>query len=279
MPYIVNSKFQEIRKAAQGGNEKAKIIMQAMRKMSPQADIDRLMEDYYKIPTPEPVDENLLKTDDNSPKSEPVVEEITDVGTENIHTAEDVSKDLDIDTQDLFDENEIKDISFSEYITEKSKNALRAKKNADYFKAYDLKSREDFLANKVNAYKDKFNGRLGNIARKHKDIGKSLDNYSQFANDFIDDDKELNGDLVSSAYKDFTGNDVVMSSFGRYWDEDDVKTIVQGLKELIEHYGKKNIVAVLNLLKEDNDSYSNYLNGQIDFEIGRYTKSLENILK
>lgn len=279
MPYIANNKYQEIRESAKNGNEKALLIIQAMRKMSPQVDIDRLMDDYYNAPIIEPIQDEPPQIVEEQPKTEPTVEIINDDNSENIHTVVDMGKVLDDETKNLFDENEIKDISFSEYLSDKGRNALRLKKNADYFKVYDEKSREDYLNSKVNAYKEKFNGRLGNISRRGKDISKSLDGYARFANDYADDGKELDMPSVDNAYSDFTGNEMVMSSFGRYWDEDDVKTIIQGLTELIDHYGKKNVVAVLNALKNDNDEYIKYLNGQIDTEIGRYTKSLENVLK
>lgn len=279
MPYIANNKYQEIRESAKNGNEKALLIIQAMRRMLPQADIDRLMDDYYNAPINEPIQDESPQIVEEQLKTEPTVEIINKDDSENIHTIVDMGKVLDDETKNLFDENEIKDISFSEYLSDKGRNALRLKKNADYFKAYDEKSREDYLNSKVNAYKEKFNGRLNDISRRGKDIAKSLDGYTRFANDYADDEKELDMPSVDSAYNDFTGNETVMSSFGRYWDEDDVKTIIQGLTELIEHYGKKNVVAVLNALKNDNDEYIKYLNGQIDTEIGRYTKSLENVLK
>lgn len=279
MPYIVNNKFQEIRKAAKNGNEKARLVIQAMRKMSPQADIDRLMEDYYNIPTVEPIDGEMPEMNKIKPQTEPTVEVISDVNSEDIHTVVDMDKTLDDETKDLFDENEIKDISFSEYLSGKSKNALRLKKNADYFKIYDPKSREEYLNKRINSYKEKFDGKLGEIYRKNKDIDKSLDKYTQYTNDYLDDDKDLNVADVDEAYNKFISNNTVMSSFGRYWDEEDVKTIVQGLAELIEHYGKRNVLAVLNALRNDNDEYVKYLNGQVDTEIGRYTKSLENVLR
>ena len=49
--FIPQNKFVEIRNAAKEGNKKAEMVLQAMRKSAPQEDIDRLVEDYYKVDT------------------------------------------------------------------------------------------------------------------------------------------------------------------------------------------------------------------------------------
>ena len=51
MAFIQNSKFREISEAAKNGNEKALMIIQALRKKSSQGDLDALVNDYYAIPT------------------------------------------------------------------------------------------------------------------------------------------------------------------------------------------------------------------------------------
>ena len=65
----------------------------------------------------------------------------------------------------------------------------------------------------------------------------------------------------------------------RYWDETDNAGLKEILQSLVVKYGKKNIMAVLNTLKNDIDSYKSYKNNQIDEEVNRYTKSIEKLLK
>ena len=51
------------------------------------------------------------------------------------------------------------------------------------------------------------------------------------------------------------------------------------LKQLVVKYGKKNVLAALNVLKTDNNNYRDYRIGQINEEVERYNKSLDKILK
>ena len=50
MPFLNNAKFKEIRTAAGNGDEKAKMVLQALRQGG-QEDVDRLVQEYYSIPT------------------------------------------------------------------------------------------------------------------------------------------------------------------------------------------------------------------------------------
>lgn len=297
--FIPQNKFVEIRNAAKEGNKKAEMVLQAMRKSAPQEDIDRLVEDYYKVDTFVPEQEsddmdtiidNMLNAQGQEPAQDVAIEqpseqvppvlnpEITN-NVENQGEVLDLTAILDRETDGLFDEVEIEDYSFNDFLKNKKKDTLRAKKNADYFKSFDLEGRGNYMQNKINAYKDKFNDRFADNNRKYNDIGLSLDLYSTKANDMLDDDIELNVDTAAQAYGDFIDNEHMMKSFGRHWDEEDSNAIMGEIEELMQKYGKKNVIAALNNLKADNEGYKKYLDNQLDTEIGRYSKSVESLLK
>jgi len=186
-----------------------------------------------------------------------------------------LTKDMD----GILDTNDFEDLSFCDFLKNKKRDALRAKKNADYFKAYNPESRHLFMENNINDYKKGFDGKLKNIERRFNDYDKSLTGYSDGLKMILDDDVELNMDNVGSAYDEFVDNENVMNSFGRYWDENDNNVIREELANLVAKYGKKNVEAALNTLRNDNENYKNFLNNQVDSEIDRYSKSLEKILK
>lgn len=287
MSFINNQKFKEIRKAAKEGNEKAKMILQAMRKMEGQDDIDRLVNDYYSVPTQEepseteaPQPEPDILSSEETPSSEPeIIEPVNEIDKAVETPAVGLTSSLDSELDGIIDEDEIDDTSFSDFLSNKQKDKNRAKKNSDYFKIYDQAGREEYLNNKIAKYKGKFNNRLRDIERRYTDMDQSISNYSQSVNDMLDDDLELNSDNADKAYNDLTGDESVMHSFGRYWDNGDNEAVIVCLKNLISKYGKKNVIAALNYLKNDNDGYRDYLNHQVDTEIERYSKSLEKLLK
>lgn len=294
MAYINNTKFKEIFKASKEGNEKAKEILQAIRKNGSQGDLDRLLEEFYKIPVVE--------------KEEPIVEEKKDIVEQDIpaeiiedegdvkgdvkteietkeepnetkEPAEDISSILDKEFDGLIDENNLDEISFTDYLGNKKRDGIRGKKNADYFKAYDPEARETYMNNKIDSYKNKFNTRLKDIDRHYKDVDNAINTYSGNINTLLDDDVELDMAKVNDAYNDLTENEPIMHGFGRVWDEDDTNEVVNALKELISKYGKKNVISALNTLKNDNSNYRDYLTNQIDTEISRYSKNIEGLLK
>ena len=278
MPFINNKKLVEIRESAKGGNEKALMILQAMRKMSPQEDLDRLVDDYYKVDTVEPVipQEPVEQESFNIP--EELTPELMNETAEPGNVV-DLTSTLDAEMDGLLDENELDDLSFGDFLSNKKRDGLRGRKNADYFKAYDPEGRANYMHNKIDAYKGKFDGRLRDIERRYNDMSKSIAGYTQGVNDMLDDNAELDMLSVNNAYDELTGNENAMRSFGRHWDENDNMSVMAELKALIEKYGKKNVMAVLNTLQSDNENYKKYLNNQVDTEIGRYSKSVENLLK
>lgn len=309
MAFINNIQFKEIRNAAKNGNENAKMILQAMRKMQPQNDIDRLVQGYYGVEShPNSVEPTMQTPDveeakiDNTLAIEPTkidepeipsqlepeetvqIEEsqIEDVPVPNeveTGTPVDLSSMLDGEFDGLLDENDIEDINFSDFLETKKRDGLRAKKNSDYFKAFDMEGRKNYMNNKIDSYKNKFNGKLKDIERSHSDMDKAISGYTQNVNDMLDDDIEFSMDTANNAYNDITGNEDMMKSFSRHWDELDSSNVVNELKNLIGKYGKKNVMAALNNLKNDNDNYKMFRNNQIDNEISRYSKSIENLLK
>lgn len=296
MAFINNKKFAEIRTAAKDGNEKALIILQAMRKLQPQADIDRLVEDYYAIPEElqiQPVQDENYNVAEEQPKEEPstVSDSLDDVLSEDLSVEETADiPDLDADVQTynldditkdmdgLIDEDEIDDMSFADFLSDKKKNLKRAKKNADYFKMYDDDSRRQYSLDAVDKYKAKFGDLERDIDRRNKDTATALGLYEQSVADSLDDDIELNADNADKAYSDLTDDSGAMHAFSRYWDDDDKANVIEALKGLIGKYGKKNVLAAINTLKSDNENYKSYMHNRIDTEVGKYSKNLENLL-
>ena len=229
MPYLNNTKFKEIRTAAGDGNEKAKMVLQALRQ-GKQEDVDRLVEDYYSIPQ-QNMNEVQIQTElqvnpmENTPESveEPIhagMEEITEnLGSEPV--IEDLTDVLDKETDGLFDENEIAQITFSDFLGNKRRDGIRAKKNSEYFKAFNPESMTNYINTKKDSYKAKFGDSLHDIDRQFADYDKSIDMYSQGVNDLLDDDVEIDVNTMGNAYNEIMDNNGIMHSFGRYWDETD----------------------------------------------------------
>lgn len=306
MAFINNKKYAEIRTAAKDGNEKALLILQAMRKMASQPDVDRLVEDYYKIPEETPAQQPLpqatatteynvadsLPTEEVSPDSEPkdgvltdddlavadiVSEEDLDDGG-NVETVDLGEEDIEKDMDGLIDEDDIDDLTFADFLSDKKKNMKRARKNAEYFKIYDDDSRKKYALNAIDKYRSKFSTLESDVDKRHKDVIKALGLYTQNVIDSLDDDVELDADAVDRAYMDLTDDSGAMRSFGRYWDDDDKAVVFGALKALIEKYGKKNVLAMMNTLKSDNENYKSYMHNKIDTEIGKYSKNLHMLL-
>lgn len=292
MAFINNKKMKEIMIAAQNGNEKALMILQAMKKGNSQEDVDGLVNDYYNIVNDiPPID--LMEQASIQPEME--VEEMSQpTDTEDIDDPQmevdatlqpempevvDLSELLGSEMEGLLDENDIEELSFNDFLGNKRRDGLRARKNADYFKAFDLEGRNNYAGNKIAEYGKKFDGHRRNIEREHSDLTNSIDNQINGVNLLLDDDVELNMDTANQAYDDLTQNEGAMSAMSRYWDETDNIGLKEILQELVIKYGKKNIMAVLNTLKSDIDNYKNFKNNQIDEEVNRYTKSIEKLLK
>lgn len=277
MAFLNNSKYRDIREASKNGNEKALLILQQLRKGTQQADLDRLVEEFYGAPTISEQAPEIAEMSVSEPEimqeeriSEPSPEDVLEFDLESV---------LDGEMEGLLDENELEDLPFGDFLKNKARDGKRALKGSAYFKAYDPIGRGAYMAGKINSYKQKFDGRLKDIDRRFNDTSKALELYLQHANETLDDTMELDMSQASKAYEDLTTDEGTMSSFGRHWDENDNGTVVAKIKELIGTYGKKNVIAALNTLTSDNESYRNYMNNQIDSEVSRYSKSIENLLK
>lgn len=293
MAFINNKKMIEIMEAARNGNEKALMILQAMKKGNSQQDVDGLVNDYYNIVNDVPPIDLIEETSPIQPDMEydstsdtSDAEDIDDPQMEVDATLQpempevvDLSELLGSEMEGLLDENEIEELSFNDFLGNKRRDGLRARKNADYFKAFDLEGRNNYAGNKIAEYGKKFDGHRRNIEREHSDLTNSIDNQINGVNLLLDDDVELNMDTANQAYDDLTQNEGAMSAMSRYWDETDNIGLKETLQELVIKYGKKNIMAVLNTLKSDIDNYKNFKNNQIDEEVNRYTKSIEKLLK
>ena len=284
MAFLNNKKFAEIREAAKTGNEKAAMIMQAMLKNSPQQDVDNLVNDYYNInnditPLEEPVQETVNVEEEivNEPVN-PMLDEVEPIEAE-MPAAIDLSSSLDAEMEGLLDENELDTISFGDFLANKQRDALRGRKNNDYFKVFDLDGRNNYMQSKIEKYGQKFDNNRRDIEREYADLDKAIGNHMNNVNYMLDDELDLDTNIVGQAYDELIGNEKAMKSFGRHWDAQDGEEINLVLQELVMKYGKKNVMAVLNTLKNDNENYKNFKNNQIDTEVNRYSKSVENLLK
>ena len=278
MPYIDNVKFKEILNAARNGNEKAKMIMQGMRKMSSQEDIDRLVGDYYSIPTAAtPIDEAPV-VEEQAPIPQELEPEVVEE-TANPQDVVDISDVLARETEGLFDEDEYQGVSFYDFLKNKKSDANRAMKNADYFKAFDSDGRNAYADSLIDKYRHKFDGNLRDVEREFSDNDRAISGYAQSVNDMLDDGIEFGTDAASSAYNDLIDNESAMSGFGRYWDENDTSSVLSAIRELVDKYGKANVLSVLNVLRADNNSHRDYLNNSIDTNIAKYSKNIDKLLR
>lgn len=186
---------------------------------------------------------------------------------------------IDGEFDGLIDEDEISDVSFADFLKEKKKNANRERKNSDYFKAYGPEEREAFGLSKKDAFGKKFDGSRKKLERGYRDNGKALDEYSKIVTSFPMADGDIDVDASNKAYGEFTDDESAMGAFGRIWDEDDVRVITESLTALANKYGKKNVLSMLNSLRQDNESWKAFGDGKIENAIGNYGKSIDKLLK
>lgn len=281
MAYIDNIKFKEILEASRNGNEKAKMIMQGMRKMSSQDDIDRLVYEYYNVPVeaeevvPVEQPEEVAVTEGENIATEPEIISEPENGGDVV----DITDLLKSEMEGLVDEDEFTSVSFTDYLKNKQRDTMRATKNSDYFKAFDMNGRHAYADDMINSYRDRFSGNLRDIERCYSDNDKALSLYTQKMTDSLDDGVEFDTDATKGAYGELVGNESAMSSFGRHWDDNDVETVLTALSELSNKYGKANVIAALNVLRGDNEGHRDYLNNMIDTNIGKYTKAIDKLLR
>jgi hypothetical protein len=271
MAFLNNTKFKEIREAAKNGNEKAAMVLQALIKGN-QSDVERLVDAYYKVEETPIIEEEIKET---TPVEIPKMPEENSVEPQ----IEDISGILDKDLDGIISQEEIKELSFGDFLNNKKNDGIKLTRNADYFKAYTPEGRQAYLDKKIGDYKNSFNSKLKSIDRQYKDLDNSLGKYSQSVNDMLDDDIELDMSKASDVYGKITNDNDTMLGLGRGHDEEDFQAIVGKLQELISEYGKKNVMAALNTLRSDNSGYRDFRNNQINQEVERYSKNLEKLLK
>lgn len=293
--FIPYNKIKELREASKGGNEKAKAIIDKYMDHGDMAEIDAMISDYYgnagidtlgKVEDPQNEAINEVPAD-AMPETETVVEEdfaeVDETADGAAFTPQegivDISEDLDRELEGIISEDEYKDVSFRDFLKDKKGNALKERKNAEYFKAFDQVGREKYLNDKKASYGMKFDMNRKSINRSFKDTDNALNSYSQMVTGFAMDDGDIDVAKASDAYNEFTDSEEAMGAFGRGWDDEDTQEMRIILEELAKKYGKRNIIAMLNSLKEDNSAWKTFSEGKIDDAIGNYGKSLEKLLK
>jgi len=294
--FIAYRKLKELREAQKAGNPKAKAIID--KYMEPKADmeaISRLMDDYYseapietleqiqepaqaEVPTNEPVPPEQIE-EQAEEKAEAIVPAVEDPNGMPEAVQIDITEDLDRELDGLIDQVEVKDYAFKDYLGDKRKNALRAKKDASYFKAFDAAGRENYLNKKKDEYLHGFDGRLRDAERAHNDMDGAISKYSQMVTDLPDDEYEIDVGKAADAYGELTENESIMSAFGRTWDDADMESMKDALNDMVARYGKKNVMAVLNTIREDSNAWYGETKGRIEDSISKYGKALDGLLK
>ena len=324
MRFISAKKLNELLAAAKNGDAKAKNIIDKYMDDNPDMDsIERLLNDYYGLNSPDEAEKPV--SDDEEPVSKidakaeaefdpddpdfaqtsPTVEEEPIHGpTENpepVHEPEieeepkeeepiveekeavvqpvDISADLDRELDGLIDNDDVEGISFADFLKRKSTDALRLRKNNGYFKAFDAEGRKNYLSNAIDKYKKSFDVKRRNVERGVTDMDNALGKYGDIVTDFPDDDSSFDADKASKAYSDMTTSVLGMAAFGRPWDEADMESMRIALQSLVEAYGKKNVAAMLNTMKDDVKTWGDYCNGTFDSACDKYGKSLTDLLK
>lgn len=275
MAFINAKKWNEIRDAAKGGNQKASAILASFSNRDcKQEDIDSLLNDYYK-PEKEPKEK---------PQEEPQAEieahaEIPkDSGKKDLaEQTEDLSARLDKELDGLIDEDKIEDLSFRDFLKNKKRDSNRAKKNHDYFAAFDPAGREEYLLKKKDDYGHKYDSQRDDISRAFSDMDYAIGDYMNHANSLEDDEGDLDMGIVGKAYDELAESDD--HAFGRPWDQDDTDKVYSIIDDLVHRYGKKNVLAALNALRDDNKSYADWKGKQIDGAVSDYGKALDKLLK
>ena len=110
-------------------------------------------------------------------------------------------------------------------------------------------------------------------------MGNALGKYGEIVTDLPDDGFDFDADKASKAYSDMTTSVLGMAAFGRPWDETDMESMRIALRSLVDAYGKKNVAAMLNTMKDDVKTWGDYCNGAFDSACDRYGKSLTDLLK
>ena len=315
--FINAKRLNELLKAAKEGDLKAKNIIDKYMDSDPDMDsIERLIDEYYGLESEEeePVSKIDAKAeaefdpeDPDFAQEKPVVEEeeqptngsddIKEDVREELEESEDeaneaepaedqepispvdISSDLDRELSGLFDDDEVDGISFADFLKRKSSDAMRARKNNAYFKAFDAEGRKNYLSGALDKYRKSFDLKRRNVERGVTDMDNALGKYGDIVTDFPEDNSVFDADKASKAYSDMTSSVLGMAAFGRPWDEADMQSMRIALQSLVETYGKANVKAMLNTMKDDVRAWGEYCNGSFDAACDKYGKSLTELLK
>lgn len=292
--YIINNKqFHEIYGAAKNGDEKAKAIIEKYSQGDDYDAVKRLVDDYYGHGKEEEPEQESEPEEKDEPEQKPGGDSITGVNQakqaedvlagkapeENLSPQPvDITELLDRETDGLIDDDEVEDMSFDEFMDKKKRDAERAKKNHDYFSAFDPEGKAAYLKKKEDDYGHSFDVRRKDIERNHRDIDGAISAYTQMVGDQPDDGIKTDMGVVDKAYGDIVGTVGKSHSFGRSWDEDDMNEVKEQLMALMKQYGRSNVIAALNILKGDNDAYRDHRNNCIDKAIKDHNGKWEELL-
>lgn len=285
MAFIKNDAYKKITELAKNGDERAKaLIDHYMRKdYRDQADLDRMVSNVFNPLDPD----NQPEEEIEEKKEEEIVEDTPDNATVEIEEGvveqpaaiAETEHTIDADMDGLVDAAEIDQITFEEFLKNKSRDSLRARRNHDYFTRYDANARNGYLEKKKDEYNHSFDTMRGDIERGYRDMDRAISKYALSVGDLIDDGVALDDQSTASAYDDIVSESAKSHSFGRSWDEDDMANVVSILQNLVAKYGRKNVLGALNILRGDNEAFRTFRNGKIDAAVGKYGKSLDDLLK
>ena len=290
MAFIKNEQWRKICELDKNGDARAHDLVDHYVRMDyrDQADLDRMVsnlfnpeEDREKVAEAvEIAEEQPAQIDITEPNQilEQDPAEVIEV-TAPIVGKEDITADLDRELEGMIDESKIDDISFADFLKNKKRDAERARKNKEYFAVFDLDGRMNYLANKKTEYGSKFDLAKRDIDRDFNDMDNAISKYSLAIGDLADDGVELSMDSANNVYDDILEINEGNHSLGRSWDEEDVAAMTNDLMRLVAKYGRKNVLAALNTLKNDNAAYRTLRMGKIDSAISDYGKALDGLLK
>ncbi len=271
MPYINKKTWAKILDAKKSGDERAINICKKFYDRCGQDELDSLVNEYL---SPVPVK--------SKPETEAIVEieaapdnDVNVDVSENLNNDVDISEDLDKELDGLIDDDVIDEDDFETYLKKKKNKSNRTKKDAGYFAAFDSAGRKNYYAKKTDEKKHQYDDKRRDIERAYNDMSKAIGKYLSSVKKLPDDDNEYNFNNADEAYG---GIIKIGRSFGRGWDEQDVSQVVSELGKLAEKYGKKNVIAALNLISQDNLAFRNGKISSIDKSVKKYGDSLKKII-
>lgn len=256
MPYINKKTWAKILEAKKNGDEKAiNIYDKFYDRNCGQDELNSLVGEYL-APTPKPVVE---------------VVEPSETSEEGVDISEDLDKELD----GLIDDDEIDEDDFKTFLKKKRNSSNRAKKDAGYFAAFDSNGRKKYYVKKTDEKAHQYDDKKRDIERAFNDMSAAIGKYIESVKKLPNDEIEYDFTSADGAYD---GIIKIGSSFGRGWDEQDVSQVISELGKLTKKYGKKNVLAALNLVSEDNLAFRNGKISSIDKSVKKYGDSLKKLI-